>query len=192
MNTKEKILDISLNLFSKYGYSDVSVDNIAKEVGIKAPSIYKHFKSKKEIFDTILDTAFINLDDNIHNIDEYKIIADDKVRLDIEKLAIDIFKYLLHDPFASKVRRMICIEMYKNPQAMQFYIDKFIENPMSKQAQFINSFGLYEYGDLKVLSNIFYSPIILAVRLYDADPKKEDEIVDTLKKTYSKLGDIFK
>ena len=52
MNTKEKIYLNSLELFSTYGYSDVSMEKIAKEVGIKAPSIYKHFKSKKTIFET--------------------------------------------------------------------------------------------------------------------------------------------
>ncbi|MDY3007381.1 TetR/AcrR family transcriptional regulator, partial [Anaerococcus porci] len=52
VTTRELILDKALFLFSKFGYSDVSMKDIANEVGIKAPSIYKHFKSKEEIFDT--------------------------------------------------------------------------------------------------------------------------------------------
>ena len=54
MNTKEKILTAALELFSVRGYEDTSVADIAKTVGIKAPSLYKHYGSKQEIFTAIL------------------------------------------------------------------------------------------------------------------------------------------
>ena len=47
MNTKQKILLESLRLFSQRGYDAVSVEQIAAAVGIKAPSLYKHYKSKQ-------------------------------------------------------------------------------------------------------------------------------------------------
>ena len=78
MNTKEKILSKSLDLFSKYGYSDMSMENLAKEVGIKAPSIYKHFKSKKDIFNTIVKDAMIRIDNQIDDVDDYKIIKNNQ------------------------------------------------------------------------------------------------------------------
>lgn len=52
--TKERILDEALTLFSQYGYDAVSVAKIADAVGIKPPSLYKHFKSKEDIFNAIL------------------------------------------------------------------------------------------------------------------------------------------
>ena len=52
--TKQRILTEAVKLFSKEGYEAVSVDQIAKAVGIKAPSLYKHYKSKHDIFDSIL------------------------------------------------------------------------------------------------------------------------------------------
>ncbi|MFO7881096.1 MAG: TetR/AcrR family transcriptional regulator [Kosmotogaceae bacterium] len=55
MDTKEKILRKSLTLFSNKGYSGTSMNEIAKTVGIKKPSLYFHFKSKKEIFITLFD-----------------------------------------------------------------------------------------------------------------------------------------
>ncbi|MCI5623431.1 TetR/AcrR family transcriptional regulator, partial [Anaerostipes sp.] len=55
MNTKQKILLESLRLFSQRGYDAVSVEQIAAAVGIKAPSLYKHYKSKQEIFDAIFE-----------------------------------------------------------------------------------------------------------------------------------------
>ena len=46
-NTRQRILTEALSLFSKKGYEAVSVEQIAKAVGIKAPSLYKHYKSKQ-------------------------------------------------------------------------------------------------------------------------------------------------
>lgn len=53
--TREKILYAAISLFAKNGYSSTSIRNIAKEVGIKASSIYNHFPSKEAIMDSIID-----------------------------------------------------------------------------------------------------------------------------------------
>ena len=55
MDTKKKILDVALTLFSEKGYGNVYVGHIAEGVGIKAPSLYKHYKSKQDIFEAILE-----------------------------------------------------------------------------------------------------------------------------------------
>ena len=55
MDTKKKILDVALTLFSEKGYGNVYVGQIAEGVGIKAPSLYKHYKSKQDIFKAILE-----------------------------------------------------------------------------------------------------------------------------------------
>ena len=49
MTTKEKILDAALTLFAENGYDGTSVEQIANKVGIKAPSLYKHYKGKEEV-----------------------------------------------------------------------------------------------------------------------------------------------
>ncbi|WP_082397975.1 TetR/AcrR family transcriptional regulator [Methanobrevibacter arboriphilus] len=49
ITTKEKIFNVAIDLFSKKGYNQVSMREIATEVGIKEASIYYHY-SKKKIF----------------------------------------------------------------------------------------------------------------------------------------------
>lgn len=56
-DTKQRILEKSLELFSAKGYDAVSVGEIAKAVGIKAPSLYNHFPSKQAIFDAIVEST---------------------------------------------------------------------------------------------------------------------------------------
>lgn len=47
MTTKQKILNEALTLFAEKGYSAVYVGEIADAVGIKTPSLYKHYKNKQ-------------------------------------------------------------------------------------------------------------------------------------------------
>ena len=57
MSTKEKILEAALSLFAENGYDGTSVEQIANIVGIKAPSLYKHFKGKEDILNALIDSA---------------------------------------------------------------------------------------------------------------------------------------
>ena len=61
MTTKERIIEEALTLFSTQGYQGTSVKNIADLVGIKDSSLYKHFRSKKEIFDTIVQEMSVRM-----------------------------------------------------------------------------------------------------------------------------------
>ena len=57
MSTKERILQEALTLFAENGYDGTGVEQIAEKVGIKAPSLYKHFKGKEDILNALIDSA---------------------------------------------------------------------------------------------------------------------------------------
>lgn len=53
VGTKNRIFNSAIKLFMLKGYNDVSLRDIADDVGIRQSTIYNHFKSKQEILDTI-------------------------------------------------------------------------------------------------------------------------------------------
>ncbi|MDR3214942.1 MAG: TetR/AcrR family transcriptional regulator [Bacilli bacterium] len=53
-NTKEKILLASLKLFALAGYEGVSFQNITDKLHITKGALYRHYKNKQEIFDSII------------------------------------------------------------------------------------------------------------------------------------------
>ena len=63
MSTKEKILDAALTLFAENGYDGTSVEQIAGIVGIKAPSLYKHYKGKEDILNALIDSAEVRYEE---------------------------------------------------------------------------------------------------------------------------------
>lgn len=55
MNRKEEIVLVTLELAAEKGLANVSMSMIADKVGIKKPSLYKHFASKEEIVDAMYE-----------------------------------------------------------------------------------------------------------------------------------------
>ena len=54
MERKEEIIQATLMLASKNGIDNVSMSQIATQLGIKKPSLYNHFRSKDEIVKAII------------------------------------------------------------------------------------------------------------------------------------------
>ena len=53
--TINKIKKVALTKFIEQGYEGTSLSDVANEVGIKKQSIYSHFKSKEELFITVMN-----------------------------------------------------------------------------------------------------------------------------------------
>ena len=53
-NRKEEILIAALHLFARDGYEAVSVSQIAGELDMTKGALYRHYKSKRDIFDSIV------------------------------------------------------------------------------------------------------------------------------------------
>ena len=133
-NTKDKILEKALELFSANGYDSVSVGEIARAVGIKAPSIYNHYPSKQAIFDAIVkETAeryekFTNdIDIHVQNADaDTDIFSNITEEFLIQKVR-SIFLYSLHDNAISRFRRMMTIEQFRSAELSELYTNRYVK-----------------------------------------------------------------
>lgn len=130
MNNKEKIFNVSVDLFSEFGYDGVTIRQIAREVGIKESSIYNHYKSKESILDAILD-YYINqmtsdeipMDVAGHNLD---------ISIDFfYKAGLELYKSKLSQDKMMKITRFILIETYHNEKIRNFVKKSIIEGPVN-------------------------------------------------------------
>ena len=130
VNNKDKIFDVSVDLFSKHGYDGVSIRQIANEVGIKESSIYNHYKSKESIMDSILDyyieqmlSQDIPLEDASANLD---------VGFDyFYRVGLNAFASQLKDEKMSKITRIILIESYHNEKINGFLKKSILEDAVN-------------------------------------------------------------
>src|SRR5574344_861622 len=126
--TKQRIVTEAVKLFSKNGYEAVTVEQIATAVGIKAPSLYKHYKSKKAIFESILEK--MNQMDyeraKEFNMPEGTMteMAEQYSRTPLDKIKIYSEAQFLHwteDEFSSAFRKMLTIEQFKSDKMSKLY-----------------------------------------------------------------------
>ena len=62
-DTRERVLQVARVLFAERGYRGTSLRDIAKRIGIKAPSLLHHFPSKQQLYLAVLDKMFESLED---------------------------------------------------------------------------------------------------------------------------------
>lgn len=172
-DTKQKILKEALKLFSQDGYEAVSVDQIAKAVGIKAPSIYKHYKSKRDIFDHILERMnemdlerakeYEMPDGNIEKI----AVAYRETPLEkIKTYSISLFLHWTEEEFSSSFRKMLTLEQYRNPEMSQLYQQYLATGPLKYMAKLFHIMTEDETNSMQIALE-FYGPIFLLYSVYD-------------------------
>ena len=121
-NTKEKILVQSLKLFSINGFEAVSIRTIADAVGIGNSALYKHYKSKREIFDSIVQMekerylqACSSAMENMKDLENVK------------KITLEMFKFQTTDESIVAFRRLLLIEKFRDPEIAGIYKNFFID-----------------------------------------------------------------
>ena len=97
-NRKEEILIVALHLFARDGYEAVSVSQIAGELDMTKGALYRHYKSKRDIFDCIVGR--MEQQDG-EQATEYDMPEDEKEKMP-EK-----YENVSLDDFASSFRKML-------------------------------------------------------------------------------------
>ena len=55
--TRETVLKVALSVFSAKGYAATSLEDIAREAGVTRGAIYWHFKSKADLYNTLVESV---------------------------------------------------------------------------------------------------------------------------------------
>lgn len=71
-DTPKRIMDVARSVFLAHGFRDASMQMIAKEVGISAPGLYKHFQSKEAIFSALVDPLIEGISEIMHQTEKEK------------------------------------------------------------------------------------------------------------------------
>jgi TetR/AcrR family transcriptional regulator len=67
-DTRDRVLQVAQALFAERGYRGTSLRDIAKRIGIKAPSLLHHFPSKQQLYLAVLDRMFESIEDRANAI----------------------------------------------------------------------------------------------------------------------------
>ena len=189
-STRQAILDSALELFAARGYDAVSVGEIAKAVGIKAPSLYNYFPGKQAIFDAIVESTAAQYEADTDRIDIHvqnaaqDIPAFTEITEDVlfEKVR-QVFEYSLHNEAISRFRRMMTIEQFRSPELAALYSRRYVERLLAYHAGIFRALiaaGEIRIGEPDTLAMLYVAPVLTLIGICDRQPEREAECLKRL------------
>jgi AcrR family transcriptional regulator len=98
-DTRDRVLQVALALFADRGYRGTSLRDIARRIGIKAPSLLHHFPSKQQLYLAVLDRIFNSMEDSAHMI----MASPGGPRDQMRKAIADSIDFIARDPDAMRL-----------------------------------------------------------------------------------------
>ena len=183
-DTKENILQTALRLFARDGYEAASVSDIAGELGITKGALYKHYKNKQDIFNSIVERMYqidaerakkfeVPEETFDRSPEAYRNTDMDKITAFIEAQ----FHFLTEDEFARNFRKMLILEQYRNPEIAELYQKCLVSGPVSYIEDLFREMmerGIWDKSDPKQFALEFYAPFYLLLSISDALPENKE------------------
>ena len=135
-NRKEEILIVALHLFARDGYEAVSVSQIAGELDMTKGALYRHYKSKRDIFDCIVQRMEQQVSEQARQ-NEVPEESIEKVPEEYQNVSVEdfvgysksMFEYWTEDDFASSFRKMLTLEQFRNEEMQNLYQQYLVSGP---------------------------------------------------------------
>lgn len=185
-NTKQDILEAALDLFSVQGYEATSISQIADAVGIRKASLYSHFAGKQDILDSLVQSVLVEY--NKHSVFARADWDNPAFTENMQNTTPDTalqtilghIRFILHDPHVSRVRKMLVLEQFQNPELAKLQTKRNYSDVM----QYFIGFIRFRIGqeklidsDPEIMAAQLCLPISVWINLCDRAPEREDEVM---------------
>ena len=183
MSTKQRILDEALTLFAENGYDGTGVDLIAERVGIKGPSLYKHYKGKEEILNALIDVAEERYDEMFGS--EKNIGKIPKDREEFIKATMERISFTMRDPMIRKIRMLLVQEQFRNERISEVTTRHQLDGIQRMFAKIIKGMmdeGIVKNDDPELLAVELTAPAVLQIAKSDRQPQCEEECMEYIEK----------
>ena len=197
MNTKEMILKEALKQFSRKGYDGTSMSDIAEPLGISKAALYKHYKSKQEIFEKIIEESEVKYKEVLEKLSVH---YPDNSRKKFSKNDVDVYsdisaeglcknvltfvRFSMNDEYSRQVRRMLTISQFQNRELGEMYTRRYVDAMLGYDEklfeQLIKS-AVIKKGKPKFLAAMFYAPVIMYMGIWDREPERARECEKAIK-----------
>ena len=204
--TKERILDIALELFAQNGYLGTSMSDIAKQLGFTKAALYKHYASKQEILDQIVER--MNRMD-YERAEEYEMpetepdgFAEAYMHTPIEKIrtySLAQFDHWTKETFSANFRKMLTLEQYRDPKLAQLHHDYLAGGPLEYMAAIFRKLADSDEEAMQLALD-FYGPMYLLYSVYDGAEDKASvaplldahirRFIEKVESEYRRTGEI--
>lgn len=181
-DTKSRFLEAALEMFAKNGYEGTNIREISSSLGMGKSSLYRHFESKEEIWNAMLDEmeAYYNAGFG----SQENLPAIPKNTEELKELTLRMLDFTVHDKKIVMTRKILLTEQFRDERVRELATKHF---KVGLEAMFTKIFaGMMENGSLKkgdsaMLAFAYTAPISSLVQLCDRNADKQSEVMEEIK-----------
>ncbi|WP_405357981.1 TetR/AcrR family transcriptional regulator [Ruminococcus sp.] len=192
MATKDRILEEALTLFSENGYDGTGVEQIAEKVGVKAPSLYKHFRGKEDIMNALIDNAEARYEEYFGS--ERHIGKLPENREEFIAVTMDRILFTMRDTMIRRIRKFLVQEQFRNERLAAVTTRHQLEGVQKMYTRILAGMmekGLVVKDDPELLANELASPVVLLIAKADRQPQLEREITQSIERHIRHFCDVY-
>ena len=181
-DTKEKILEAALEQFSQKGYDGTNIRELTASLGLVKSSMYKHFKSKEDIWNTLLDEMIAYYNRRFGSAENLPPVPDS---LDgLVEMTMRMVDFTVHDERVVMTRKLLSIEQYRDERARALATKHFLTGLTEMFTYIFDGMmkkGLLRNDDPKMLAFAYTAPISSLIHLCDREPEKTADAILQIK-----------
>ena len=180
-DTKEKILTKALELFSRKGYEGTNINELMSSVGLVKSAMYRHFNSKEEIWNALLDRLIAYYEERFGSAENLPPVPESPEEL--LAMTMRMVNFTVHDETVVMTRKLLTIEQYRDERARKLATKHFLTG-LTEMFSHVFS-GMMEKGLLRrenpeLLAFSYTAPISALIHLCDREPDRTDDALDRI------------
>ncbi|MCR4621650.1 MAG: TetR/AcrR family transcriptional regulator [Clostridiales bacterium] len=172
-DTKERILSAALDMFSEKGYDGTNIRELTASLGLAKSSMYRHFKSKEDIWNTLLDEMVAYYASRFGSPERLPPVPESLEEL--VKMTLRMAEFTIRDEKIVKCRKLLSIEQFRDGRARELATKHFLTGLRDMFARVFAAMmdmGLLKPYDPDTLALAYTAPISALIHLCDREPDK--------------------
>ena len=175
-DTKERILETALRMFSQNGYAGTNVRELTAALGLVKSSVYKHFESKEAIWDALLDGMIAYYGERFGSPERLPPVPDSLEGL--VQMTMRMVDLTVHDEKIVMTRKLLSIEQFRDERARGLATKHFLTGLTDMFTHIFADMmdrGLLKRDDPAMLAFAYIAPISALIHLCDREPQKTED-----------------
>ena len=175
-DTRERILAAALELFSERGYAGTNIRELSASLGMGKSSLYRHFESKEDIWNALLDEMIAYYDARFGSSEHLPPVPESLEEL--VRMTMRMADFTIHDEKIVMTRKLLSIEQYRDERARDLATKHFLTGLTDMFTQLFSAMmdrGLLRRDDAKMLAFAYTAPISALIHLCDREPERTAE-----------------
>ncbi len=175
-DTRERILAAALEKFSQKGYEGTNIRELAASLGLVKSAMYRHFESKEDIWNALLDEMIAYYADRFGSAERLPPVPDSLEGL--VRMTMQMVRFTVCDEKVVMTRKLLSIEQFRDDRARALATKHFLTGLIDMFTPVFSGMmdkGLIRRDDPAMLAFAYTAPVSAMIHLCTREPEKTEE-----------------